>query len=208
MGLVGAIIVRPTRLPDRRAYARPTERPTPAYDHEYLFLLSEMDPVIHDAVEFGFSDYVDNTEYFPVFWFINGRNGPDTLADTGVPWLPNQPYNALARMHPGEKVLMRVVGAGRDLHPFHHHGNHARIIARDGRLLACDGAGRSGRAEDFTISRRPGDDRRRDLRLDRQGSGLGHLRRPESGQQEQHSPIPVQWAGHDTVSPAIDPDHR
>ena len=29
---------------------------------------------------------------------------------------------------------MRVIGGGRDMHPFHHHGNHARIIAVDGFL--------------------------------------------------------------------------
>jgi hypothetical protein len=31
---------------------------------------------------------------------------------------------------------MRVVNAGRDLHPFHHHGNHATPLARDGRVLS------------------------------------------------------------------------
>jgi hypothetical protein len=41
-------------------------------------------------------------------------------------------------MYPGERMLMRVIGAGRDLHPFHAHGNHQRIIAKDGRLLSSD----------------------------------------------------------------------
>jgi len=40
------------------------------------------------------------------------------MLKAGVAWLPLQPYNALARMHPGERVLMRVAAAGRDLHPF------------------------------------------------------------------------------------------
>jgi len=52
--------------------------------------------------------------------------------------LPNQPYNAITRMHPGERLLMRVVGAGREMHPFHHHGNHSRVIARDGRVLVSE----------------------------------------------------------------------
>jgi FtsP/CotA-like multicopper oxidase with cupredoxin domain len=38
-------------------------------------------------------------------------------------------------MHPGELVLLRVVGAGRWQHPFHEHGNHVRVLARDGNLL-------------------------------------------------------------------------
>jgi hypothetical protein len=28
-----------------------------------------------------------------------------------------------------------MIGGGRDLHPFHIHGNHHRVIARDGRML-------------------------------------------------------------------------
>jgi hypothetical protein len=38
-------------------------------------------------------------------------------------------------MHPGEQVLIRVIGQGRWQHPFHEHGNHVRILGRDGNLL-------------------------------------------------------------------------
>jgi len=38
-------------------------------------------------------------------------------------------------MHPGELLLMRIIGQGRWQHPFHFHGNHARVLARDGNLL-------------------------------------------------------------------------
>jgi FtsP/CotA-like multicopper oxidase with cupredoxin domain len=38
-------------------------------------------------------------------------------------------------MHPGEQVLMRVIGQGRWQHPFHEHANHVRILARDGNLI-------------------------------------------------------------------------
>jgi hypothetical protein len=57
------------------------------------------------------------------------------MADAGDALLPAQPYNSFPRMHPGERLLLRVVGAGRQMHPFHTHGNHARVLARDGRLL-------------------------------------------------------------------------
>jgi FtsP/CotA-like multicopper oxidase with cupredoxin domain len=38
-------------------------------------------------------------------------------------------------MHPGELTLIRVIGTGRWQHPFHEHGNHVRVLARDGNLL-------------------------------------------------------------------------
>jgi FtsP/CotA-like multicopper oxidase with cupredoxin domain len=89
--------------------------------------------------------FLDPATFKSVLWFMNGRNGPDTLADANVGWLPTQPYNALARVHPADRVLMRLVGAGRDLHPFHHHGNNAWMIAKNARVLAtASGAASAG----------------------------------------------------------------
>jgi hypothetical protein len=51
---------------------------------------------------------------------------------------PHQPYNGNPHMHPGELVLIRVIGQGRWQHPFHEHGNHVRILARDGNLITAD----------------------------------------------------------------------
>jgi FtsP/CotA-like multicopper oxidase with cupredoxin domain len=133
MGLVGAIIVRPYGF--NPAAPRAYYHPDSAYDREYLFFLTDMDPTVHDLVAAGLVDQVNTTTFWPVYWFANGRAAPDTMLDSYVPWLPTQPYNCFPRMHPGERVLMRVAGAGHDLHPFHQHGNHARVIARDGRLL-------------------------------------------------------------------------
>jgi FtsP/CotA-like multicopper oxidase with cupredoxin domain len=139
MGLVGALIVRPTgydAVSNKIAY----EHPDSAYDHEVLYLLTEMDPIIHNAVASGRP--VDTTTFFPTNWFINGRNWPDVLADNFLPWLPTQPYNCLPRMHPGEKILLRCINAGVDTHPMHFHGNNFDAIAEDGRLLSsAPGAG-------------------------------------------------------------------
>lgn len=132
MGLVGALIVRPSTNPTTQAYNHADSQ----FDHEYLFLLSEMDPRIHEYVAAGRMDLVDNTTYFPVYWFINGRTAPDTMAEANSPLLPHQPYNCMPMMHPGEKILMRMIGGGRDPHPYHTHGNHHRVIAREGRLLS------------------------------------------------------------------------
>ena len=52
-----------------------------------------------------------------------------------APQYPHQPYNGNPHMHPGELVLLRIIGQGRWQHPFHEHGNHVRILARDGNLI-------------------------------------------------------------------------
>ena len=159
MGLTGAIIVRPPGFDP--AAPKSYVHPGTSYDYEQLFFLTEMDPRIHEAVAFDGPDtleiqaYLNN--YFPNYWFINGRTAPDNMTAAFTPWLPTQPYNSLPRMHPGDKLLMRVIGAGRDMHPFHHHGNHARVIARDGRLLeSAPGFGPDLSSEVFTISSVPG----------------------------------------------------
>jgi hypothetical protein len=135
LGLFGALIVRPS-------FAIPSGLTGCAYNHadscfhrEHIFILSEIDNLIHEKVRLGKMGQVDNTDVLPVYWFINGRAGFDTVADNFTPILPRQPYSGLARMHPGERVLVRMIGGGRDLHPFHLHGNHHRTIAKDGRLL-------------------------------------------------------------------------
>jgi len=130
MGLVGVLIVRPTGQP-KRAYADPAT----AFDREYLFFLSDMDPLIHKKVQQGFGATINQSSAWPICWFINGRAGLDTIAPAFDPIMPYQPYSAVALMHPGEKVLLRMVGGGRDAHPFHVHGNHHKVIARDGRQL-------------------------------------------------------------------------
>jgi FtsP/CotA-like multicopper oxidase with cupredoxin domain len=158
MGLHGAIVVYPTDdvtgcgVGQFRAYNDADS----CYDHEYLFLLNEMDHRMNNTIADGLP--WDNTEFHPVYWFINGRNGPDTLSPPFVPWLPAQPYNSLPRTHPGEKVLMRFIGMGRDLHPFHPHGNFINVIARDAMLLSEGGPGTGAdlARNAFTLTVAPG----------------------------------------------------
>jgi plastocyanin len=128
MGLVGAIIVRPL-IGASYAYNHSQTR----FNREYLFLLSELDAVIHQQISMG--QPVDTTTFFALYWLINGRAAPDTLSSAFSPLFPNQPYNCVPRMHPGETVLIRMIGGGRDMHPLHTHGNNHTVIARDGRLL-------------------------------------------------------------------------
>ena len=118
------------------------------YDREYLFQFSEMDPVIHTQAEqqvaakascpaspnTGCMDVVTEP-YHPAYFMINGRSMPDDMDTNYAVEYPHQPYNGNPHMHPGELVLLRIIGQGRWQHPFHEHGNHVRILARDGNLI-------------------------------------------------------------------------
>lgn len=150
MGLVGALVVRPAAA--KQAYSHAAT----AYDREYLLVITEMDPYIHDQVAQGNLN-PDTADYFPVQWYINGRNGMDTLYGDNIPWMPTQPYGSMVLAHPSEKVLLRLVNAGRDAHPFHVHGNHILVVGRDGRMLeSAPGAGPDLAWSDFTIKAIPG----------------------------------------------------
>lgn len=159
MGLYGALIVRPSNATySGCAYGHPDT----CFDREYLFLLSEVDLDIHQAAELQVGGagpiVLPSGAYHSEYWLMNGRAAPDTMAPAGNALLPSQPYNILPRMHPGEKLLIRLVSGGREMHPFHTHGNHARVLARDGRLLTS-GPGGSGALAGpllFTIPSVPG----------------------------------------------------
>jgi FtsP/CotA-like multicopper oxidase with cupredoxin domain len=148
MGLYGAIIVYPP-AGSNYAYNDATTEFDPT--REYLLVLNEIDPNLHQAVELG--EPYSPTEFDPDYWTVNGRSFPDTVSDNYVSWLPNQPYGSLVRIKafsPGDKpALIRYLNAGSANHPFHPHANHMRVIARDGRLLRGPG-GEDVSFEDFT----------------------------------------------------------
>src|SRR6266566_1643491 len=115
------------------------------YDREYLFQFSEIDPRIHRAAEEivnctgtrcpGNMDTVATEPYLPAYYMINGRSMPDDMDPNYSMQYPHQPYNGNPHMHPGELTLLRIIGQGRWQHPFHEHGNHVRVLARDGNLI-------------------------------------------------------------------------
>ncbi|MDP9044649.1 MAG: multicopper oxidase domain-containing protein [Pseudomonadota bacterium] len=161
MGLFGAIVVKPTTPQatcrtlgstlagvkgevDSRLAPSAYDHPDSCYDREYLFQFSEMNSKVHDDVQAQAmacptapcpqaSGVLE--PYHPNYFLINGRSMPDLMDTPFAAAYPNQPYNGNPHMHPGEKLLMRVVGQGRLQHPFHFHGNHARVLARDGNML-------------------------------------------------------------------------
>jgi FtsP/CotA-like multicopper oxidase with cupredoxin domain len=116
------------------------------YDREYLFQFSEIDPKIHRQAEeqagktcpvgspVGCMEVVTEP-YHPAYFMINGRSMPDDMDTNYAVQYPHQPYNGNPHMHPGELVLLRIIGQGRWQHPFHEHGNHVRVLARDGHVI-------------------------------------------------------------------------
>jgi FtsP/CotA-like multicopper oxidase with cupredoxin domain len=162
MGLYGAIIVVPSGIPTActsgvhlsneaaqtshgegnfRLAAAAYNHAGACYDREYLFQFSEMDPRIHREAEEQSTRTctgclnVATEPYVPAYFMVNGRSMPDDMDGNYAPQYPHQPYNGNPHMHPGELVLLRIVGQGRWQHPFHEHGNHVRVLARDGNLI-------------------------------------------------------------------------
>ena len=73
-----------------------------------------------------------------------------------APEYPHQPYNGNPHMHPGELVLLRIIGQGRWQHPFHEHANHVRILARDGNLILTPRSNSLAGPALFTTTTTPG----------------------------------------------------
>jgi FtsP/CotA-like multicopper oxidase with cupredoxin domain len=162
MGMYGAIIVLPSTVPaacdsgvhsqnhtaqghwgedDFRLAHAAYNHPSACYDREYLFQFSEMDPRIHREAEEQAAQTctgcmtVATEPYVPAYFMVNGRSMPDLMDPNYAKEYPHQPYNGDPHMHPGELTLLRIVGQGRWQHPFHEHGNHVRVLARDGNLI-------------------------------------------------------------------------
>jgi FtsP/CotA-like multicopper oxidase with cupredoxin domain len=129
------------------------DHPATCYDREYLFQFAEMDPAIHKAALAqvtalanctaglpGCRLQVPTEPYHPAYYVINGRSMPDDMDPNYDGVYPHQPYNGNPHMHPGELVLLRIIGQGRWQHPFHEHANHVRILARDANLILSSGS--------------------------------------------------------------------
>ena len=164
MGLVGALIVRPTHYTDAAPYtynlADGSADTTTSFKpgKEYMNLLSEVDPDLHQKVESAPNQNTftfDLQNYRPKYFLNNGRVFPDDIASNYSASLYNkqnggQPYSALvhiqprcstgepcATAHPGDvnplPALVRFLNAGPVTYPFHPHGNHDKVIGIDGR---------------------------------------------------------------------------
>jgi FtsP/CotA-like multicopper oxidase with cupredoxin domain len=156
MGLFGAIVVVPSAAP-ATCTKGPYSLSGAAYDHaatcydrEYLFQFSEMNSRIHEEAWAQVQACsaapcpqiaVTSEPYHPNYFLVNGRSMPDDMDTPFATAYAHQPYNGNPHIHPGERLLMRVIGQGRWQHPFHFHGNHARVLARDGNLIVSQSDG-------------------------------------------------------------------
>ena len=143
MGMYGALVVRPAPNANQvagRGYVN--DRPDSAFNinNEYVFMLSEVDPNLHLAVER--SQPIDWKAFRARYFMINGRSMPDTLAPNNASWLPNQPYGALVHIRPYDAInnplpaVIRYLNAGTVNYPFHPHGSDERVVNKDGHALA------------------------------------------------------------------------
>jgi Multicopper oxidase len=124
-------------------------------NHEYLMLLSELDPDLHAAVEQGTVDSSDDWAhpYRAHYFLINGRTFPDNISPNGAAWLPSQPFGAMAHVLPYEvktdathdaaanplPALIHYLSVGVESYPMHPHSNHEKVIIQDGTPMK-DGA--------------------------------------------------------------------
>lgn len=156
MGLFGGLVIRPT-MGAEYAYNDVDTKFNP--DTEYIMMLSEIDPLMHQAMERGES--FDMSDYNARYFLINGRTFPDTLAPNNASWLPAQPYSSMAHIHPydatanPDPAIDRFIGMGVESYPFHPHAFNAEVIGRDGRLAAGP-LGEDMTEERFSIPINPG----------------------------------------------------
>ena len=144
--------------------------PHTCYDREYLFQFSEIDSNIHKTAQAQVTTLagctagaagcvlsVPTEPYHPAYFMINGRSMPDDMdPNYDATEYPHQPYNGNPHLHPGEQVLLRIIGQGRWQHPFHEHANHVRILARDGNLILTPDGQQLAGPPLFTTTTTPG----------------------------------------------------
>jgi len=138
-----------------------------AADRENILMLSEIDPGVHNFMEQHLgTPGVLNWNAYPNayeahYFMINGRSMPDTVAPNYAPWMPTQPYGALAHVQPWDvhtnalDALLRYVAVGVTGYDFHPHSNHEHVIAEDGALMK-GATGDNNTEEKFNIMVAPG----------------------------------------------------
>jgi hypothetical protein len=119
---------------------------------ENILMLSEVDPGVHNFMEQNLPTPANpiptklNWNSYPGayeahYFMINGRSMPDTIAPNNAPWLPRQPYGAMAHVQPWDPhtnpldAMLRYVAVGTAGYDFHPHSNHEHVIAEDGSLM-------------------------------------------------------------------------
>lgn len=117
MGLHGALIVRSNS--SNRVWDN-----GPSYNIERLWVLADMDtPNWNDRASAG--NNVSTGSYRPNVFMINGMGGFDGMHDP----------NTVLEGNSGQVGVVRIVNAGQFDQSLHWHGNHFRVISRNGTHL-------------------------------------------------------------------------
>jgi len=164
MGLYGILIVHPTIA--GQAYNDPIS----AYDAQQALVISDIDPLLHDAVDggdYGTVVFPSTVSLEPKYFLINGKAYPDT-----------DPIISAN----GETVLLRFANAGLQTYTLMIPGLPMTVIAEDGYLLNYPKSVFSlvleaGRTKDVIVN--PTDDTRYAL-FDRSGN-LSNMGAPGIG---------------------------
>lgn len=118
MGMHGAMVVRPT---SSRAWSN-----GPSYNFERLWIMADMDKPRWNDVAAGGGNVSTGT-YRPNYFMLNGQGGFDAMHD------PNTVFEG----NVGQTGIVRLVNAGQFDQSLHWHGNHFRVISRDGSHLSA-----------------------------------------------------------------------
>ncbi|MGE5543606.1 MAG: DNRLRE domain-containing protein [Bacillota bacterium] len=124
------------------------------FDSDWIHLLSDIDSFWHNAVLTQDPNF-NPVNFKPDYWLVNGRAFPDTLLPTTLPpaLIPNFGYNvppgyeSYVKVSVGDKFLIRLINLGYQPVPWHTHGWHGMIIAKDANTRLIDGQGEMG----FTV---------------------------------------------------------
>lgn len=118
MGLHGALIVRSNSA--NRAWDN-----GPSYNIERLWVMTDMDvPRWNNRASAG--QTVSTGTYRPNYFMMNGQGGFDAMHDP----------NTVLEGNVGQVGLVRIVNAGQFDESLHWHGNHFRVISRNGQKLS------------------------------------------------------------------------
>lgn len=118
MGLHGSLVVR-TSDGSNRAWSG-----GPSYNIERTWVITDMDKSRWNDRAAG-GNSVNTGTYRPNYFMMNGQGGFDAMHDP----------NSVLEGNVGQTGIVRMVNAGQFDQSLHFHGNHFRVISRDGNRL-------------------------------------------------------------------------
>ena len=119
LGLFGALVVRPS-AGSNRAWSN-----GPTFNQQRLWVMNDMDVPRWTNVALSGGN-VNTSVYRPNYFLMNGMNGFQAMGD---------PVTSIEG-NVGETFLVRIVNAGQFDQSLHWHGNHFRVISRNGNRLS------------------------------------------------------------------------